>query len=64
MKHVHKPDYKKLRKAEYKVNSIDLLDAIADTIERLEEQGLVLPDTMTAALATRQTTKNKFKKKK
>ena len=62
MKRTFNPDIAPLREGEYQQIDSKLLEALAETMVSLKEEGTVLPDSMLAVLDSREAIKNKYKK--
>ena len=62
MKRTYNPEVAPLRKKEYQKLDDKLLEALAETMEGLKEQGVTLAPAMEAVLTERQLIKQTFKK--
>ena len=60
MKHMYSPDAGPLRKKEYQKIDSKLLEALAETMEGLKQEGLSLAPSMEEVLLERQAIKQKF----
>lgn len=63
MKRTYNPEVAPLRKKEYQKLDGKLLEALAETMEGLKEQGIALAPAMETVLTERQLIKQTFKKK-
>ena len=62
MKRTHKPDPIPMRRKEYEVLDGELLSALVDTVQSMQDQGFIVPESMKSIIKKRDSIKRKFQK--